>query len=194
MEQIILASGNENKLREYKDILKPYYEVISQKEAGIDIDPEETGLTYEGNAQIKARAVWALTHKPVMADDSGLEIDALNGKPGIYTKRFAKPGEHIEKILSLMEGVPHEERTARLVCALCFIDKNGEETIVRGVCPGYIAETQRGNHKIFPYNILMQGDKSLAEMTEEERNKISHRAISAMKQIIIQKHLGSDNL
>lgn len=178
--KLILASNNGAKIKEYKELLEPYgYEVITMKEAGIDSDPEETGNTYEENARIKAKAVWDIVHEPVIADDSGLEIDALDGQPGLYTKRFAEPGKHCERILSMMEGIPTKDRTARLICALCYIGNDGKPFVVRGTCNGIISDSVRGDSGIYCYQILMRGDKTLAELPASERNKISHRAKAA---------------
>ena len=117
--KIILASNNKNKLREFREILEPLgYEVITQSEAGADIEAEETGTTFEENAYIKAIAAYDITHLPVIADDSGLEVDALGGEPGIYSARYAEEGKRCAKVLSKMEGVPDEKRTARFVCAI----------------------------------------------------------------------------
>ena len=178
--KLILASNNSAKIKEYKELLEPHgYEIITMKEAGIDSDPEETGNTYEENARIKAKAVWDIVHEPVIADDSGLEIDALDGQPGLYTKRFAEPGKHCEKILNMMEGIATKGRTARLICAICYIGNDDKPLVVRGTCNGIISEHVRGVSDIYCYQILMRGDKTLAELPASERNKISHRAKAA---------------
>lgn len=178
--KLILASNNKNKIKEYKELLGPYgYEIITMKEAGINSDPEETGSIYEENARIKAKAVWDIVHEPVIADDSGLEIDALDGQPGLYTKRFAEPGKHCEKILSMMEGIPTKDRTARLICAICYIGNDGKLFVARGTCNGIISESVRGESDTYCYQILMCGDKTLAELPANERNELSHRAKAA---------------
>lgn len=173
--KLILASNNKIKLEEFKSILEPHgFEIITPDYLGIHSDPEENGSTYEENARIKATAVWNKVHKPVIADDSGLEIDALDGKPGLYTARFAEPGTHAEKILEMMKDQPN--RNAKLICSLCYIDEKGKSFTVRSSCIGTIPYTIRGDHPTYCYNILMRGDKSLAELSDSERNKVTHRA------------------
>ena len=179
--KIILASNNKNKLREFREILEPLgYEVITQSEAGADIEAEETGTTFEENAYIKAKAAYDITHLPVIADDSGLEVDALGGEPGIYSARYAEEGKRCAKVLSKMEGVPDEKRTARFVCAVCYIDENGESFTVKGTCEGRIGYEKRGTNG-FDDPIFMYGDRSFAEISAEEKDKVSHRADALRK-------------
>lgn len=180
--KIILASNNKNKLREFREILEPLgYELISQSEAGADIEAEETGTTFEGNAYIKAKAAYDLTHLPVIADDSGLEVDALGGEPGIYSARYAEEGKRCEKVLEKMEGVPDEKRTARFICAVCYIDKNGESFTVKGVCEGKIGYEKRGTNGFGYDPIFMYGERSFAEISAEEKDNVSHRADALKK-------------
>ncbi len=180
--KIILASNNKNKLREFREILEPLgYELISQSEAGADIEAEETGTTFEENAYIKARAAYDLTHLPVIADDSGLEVDALGGEPGIYSARYAEEGKRCEKVLKKMEGVPDEKRTARFICAVCYIDENGEGFAVKGVCEGKIGYEKRGTNGFGYDPIFMYGERSFAEISAEEKDKVSHRADALRK-------------
>lgn len=180
--KIILASNNKNKLREFREILEPLgYELISQSEAGADIEAEETGTTFEENAYIKAKAAYDLTHMPVIADDSGLEVDALDGEPGIYSARYAEEGKRCEKVLKKMEGVPDEKRTARFICAVCYIDENGVSFTVKGVCDGKIGYEKRGINGFGYDPIFMYGEHSFAEISAEEKDKISHRADALRK-------------
>lgn len=175
--KIILASNNANKLREFRNILEPLgYEVITQREAGADIEAEETGTTFEENAYIKAKAAYDLTGLPVIADDSGLVVDALNGEPGIYSARYAEEGKRCAKVLSKLEGVPDEKRTARFVCALCYIDENGGTFAVNGICEGKIGYEKRGTNGFGYDPIFMYGDRSFAELSAEEKDSVSHRA------------------
>ena len=175
--KIILASNNKNKLREFSEILNPMgYEVITQAEAGADIEAEENGSTFEENSYIKAKAAYDLTKLPVIADDSGLEVDALNGEPGIYSARYAEPDRLCETVLEKMEGVPDEKRTARFVCVVCFINENGEHFTVRGTCEGKIGYEKRGTTGFGYDPIFMYGEKSFAELSAEEKNSVSHRA------------------
>lgn len=141
--KIILASNNKHKLEEIRKITAPLgYEVISQSEAGCNFDVEETGTTFEENAVLKAKAVYEKMKMPVISDDSGLEVDYLNGAPGVYSHRYAgenaTDADRCSKLLSELSGVEKEKRTARFVCVICFIDENGTETVIRGTCEGYI--------------------------------------------------------
>lgn len=185
---IIFASNNKNKLNEIIAKLSKFgIKVISQSEAGINIDVEENGKTFAENASLKAEAIYNITKKPVFADDSGLEIDFLNGEPGVYSKRYAGENatdeERINKVLALMKDASQiDQRTARFKCAVCYIDKNGEKHIFEGVCEGYIATEPKGNNNFGYDPIFMYGDKSFAEISKEEKNAISHRgkAINAL--------------
>lgn len=175
--KIILASNNKSKLHEFSEILTPMgYEVITQAEAGADIEAEETGSTFEENAYIKAKAAYDLLKLPVIADDSGLEVDALNGEPGIYSARYSENGMHCEKVLEKMKGVPDEKRTARFVCVLCCIDENGDYFTVRGTCEGWIGYEKKGTNGFGYDPIFMFGERSFAEISAEEKNGVSHRA------------------
>ena len=123
--KLILASNNKNKLREFREILEPMgFDVISQSEAGANIEVEETGTTFEENAYLKAKAIYDMFHLPVISDDSGLEVDALNGAPGIYSARYAEEGKRCARVLSELENVPDDKRTARFRCCICYIDEN----------------------------------------------------------------------
>ena len=185
--KIILASNNKNKLSELKQILSPFgYEIVSQSEAGINIEVEENGKTFEENSFIKAKAIYDITESAVIADDSGLEVDYLNKAPGVYSHRYAGENatdkDRCEKILLELNGVPYENRTARFVCVICYIDENGKETLLRGECEGFIGKEMRGNNGFGYDPIFMIGNKSFAEISSEEKNKISHRA-NALKKL-----------
>lgn len=172
----VLASNNKNKLREFREILEPLgWEVISQSEAGVDTEAEENGATFEENAYIKAKAAYEVTGLPVIADDSGLCVDALGGEPGVYSARYAEVGKRRAKVLEKLAGVPDEKRTAQFVCALCFIDENGEKHIFRGECEGRIGYENRGTNGFGYDPIFMVGDKSFAELSPDEKNAVSHR-------------------
>ena len=194
MEKIIIASNTAGKLREFQAILKPFgLEVISQREAGFTQDVEETGTTFAENAAIKAQAVYAAMHCPVIADDSGLMVDALDGAPGVYSHRFAGEGatdaDRNAKLLHELDGVPAEKRTARFVCALCYLDADGTPQAFSGVCEGVIGTEPRGENG-FGYDPLFYVDgKSMAEMTEAEKNRISHRgrALEQLKAFFEEK-------
>lgn len=183
MTKIVLATNNKNKLREVREILNPLgIEVLSQQEAGVDVNPEENGETFAANAEIKARAVFAEIAMPVIADDSGLCVDALDGAPGVYSARFAPEGALCEKLLSLMANVPDAERTAKFVTDIALIDENGELLICEGECCGKIGYEKRGTNGFGYDPVFMYGDQSFAELSAEEKNQVSHRA-NALKKL-----------
>ena len=199
MKQLfIIATGNKGKIREIRDIITdPEADVLSMREAGVSADPEETGTTFEENALIKARAVSALicqkiengtTQITVMSDDSGLVIDALGGEPGIYSARYlgheTDYNYKMEQIMKRMEDVPEQERTARFVAAVAAIFPDGTEHVVRGTMEGVIAHGIHGENGFGydPFFYLPEYGKTSAEITEEQKNAISHRgkALRAM--------------
>ena len=185
--KIILASNNKNKIAELKQILSPLgYEIISQSEAGVDIEVEETGTTFEENSMIKAKAIYEISKMPVIADDSGLEVDYLDKAPGVYSHRYAGENasdkDRCKKILSKLEGVADEKRTARFVCVISYIDLNGNASVLRGECEGFIGKEMKGDNGFGYDSIFMIGDRSFAEISSEEKNKISHRA-NALKKL-----------
>lgn len=179
---IILASNNKNKLREVRQILSPLgYNVIPQSEAGADIDVDETGKTFEENAFLKAKAVYDICKKAVIADDSGLEVDALDKAPGIYSARYCNGTDvdRCQKLLNNMLG--KENRTARFVCTICYIDKSGNSQTVRGECEGVIGYKRIGENGFGYDSVFMYGDKSFAEISPEVKNTISHRSNALAK-------------
>ena len=188
--QIILASNNKDKLREIREILEPLgIAVVSQSEAGCHFEAEETGETFEENARIKAKAVCALTGEIVLADDSGLEIDYLNKEPGVYSARYMGDAPCSEKNASLirrLEGVPDEQRTARFVCAVAAAFPDGTVKTVRASMEGRIGYEERGKNGFGydPIFFLPEYGCTSAELSMEEKNKISHRgkALRAMKE------------
>lgn len=180
MKRIILASNNKDKIKEVKEILKGY-EVISLKEAGIDADVEENGTTFEENALIKARAVAKLTGELTMADDSGLEIDALNKEPGIYSARYMGHDTSYDvknrALLDRLKGVEGNDRSGRFVCAIAVVFPDGREIVKRGTMEGLIAKEIKGNNGFGydPIVYLPEYGMTSAELSPEEKNKISHR-------------------
>lgn len=186
METIILASNNKNKLIEINEKVKNIgIYVISQREAGADIEVEENGSTFAENATLKAEAIYNLLHQPVFADDSGLEIDYLHGEPGVYSARWAGENatddDKIEKALNLLENIPEEKRTARFKCCICYIDEKGEKHLFEQSCEGKIATQKRGSHGFGYDPIFLFGDKTFAEMTQEEKNEVSHRGKAVLE-------------
>lgn len=183
MKRIIFATSNEGKMKEIRLIMKDSgYEIISLKEAGISVDVEENGATFEENAIIKASAIAKLTGEMVLADDSGLEIDYMDKAPGVYSARFlGEDTDYVIKnnyILEKLEGVPKEERTARFVCVIALADKEGTCITKRAAIEGYIGYEIRGENGFGydPIFMVEEYNKTTAELTIEEKNKISHRA------------------
>ena len=197
MRTIIFATGNENKLREIREIMAdiPDLQIISMKEAGVHADIVEDGNTFEENARIKAETVSRITGTIVLADDSGLSIDYLNGEPGIYSSRYL--GEdtsyHIKngELIKRLEGVPDEKRTARFVCAVAAAVPGEETRVVRGVMEGQIGYEERGENGFGydPIFFLPSYGKTSAEISQEEKNRISHRgkALRAVRKVMIEE-------
>lgn len=190
---LIAATGNAGKVKEIKAILSEFV-VISAKEAGLPTDVEENGKSFRENAAIKARALKKLTDYAVLADDSGLCVDALSGAPGIYTARYA--GEHatddenIDKMLAALEGIPQEQRTARFCCAVCLILPDGRELLGEGTCPGQIltARTGTGGFGYDPIFYVPAFSASFGELSKEQKNQISHRK-RALEDLKRQLHM-----
>ena len=198
--KLIAATNNAHKLIEFKRILEPLgFTVLSQKEAGIHVEAEETGTTFEENAYLKAKAVYDASGLATVADDSGIAVDALNGAPGVYSARYGGPGlndvDRYEKLLHEMDGVPDEKRTARFVCAISLILSSDQVFGFTGVCEGKIGYEPRGENGFGYDPIFMVGDKSTAELLPEEKDKISHRgqALRKMEQMISAMQNGETN-
>ena len=194
-KRIIFATGNEGKMREVRMILEDLeVPVVSMKEAGVSADIEENGTTFEENAVIKARSVMELTGEMAMADDSGLEIDYLDGAPGIYSARFMGEDTSYDiknaALIEKLAGVPDEKRTARFVCAIACVMPDGTTLTSRGTMEGRIAYEIRGENGFGydPIFYIPEFDKTSAQLSLEEKNRISHRgkALSAMKKEIKQ--------
>lgn len=184
--KMILASNNPEKLREVKEILTPYgITVISQSEAGINLEVDETGTTFAENSALKAKAVYDLTHTPVVADDSGIAVDALGGEPGVYSARYGGEGlddvDRCKLLLKNMEGVPDDERTARFVCVITYFDENGEMHQFDGKIEGKIGYGMIGSNGFGYDPLFMVGERSLAEYTDDEKNNVSHRGNALRK-------------
>ena len=179
MTSFVLATNNPGKLREMRALLEDGSRVIlSQEQAGISTAPEETGSSFEENARIKARAACEASGLPAIADDSGLEVDALGGAPGIHSARYAAPGQRKSKLLRSLQDVPDALRTARFVSAVACVFPDGRELVVRGECEGFITRECRGSGG-FGYDPLFYVPacgKTFAEMSDEEKNSVSHRA------------------
>ena len=191
--RIIIATGNAGKMKEIKSIFNNSdYEVVSMKEEGISADVDENGATFEENALIKAREIAKLSGHIVLADDSGLEVDALNKEPGIYSARYM--GEDTPysvknaSLIARLDGVEFEKRTARFVCAVAAVYPDGKELVVRETMEGYIGYEEKGKNGFGydPIFYLKEFDKTSAEISLEEKNEISHRgkAFRAIKKLM----------
>lgn len=186
--KIIIATHNKHKLQEMSRILSPMgYEVVTDLDLGIELtDAEENGETFLDNARIKAESGCKESGLPCIADDSGLCVDALGGAPGVYSARYS--GVHGDdegnnkKLLSELSGVPTEKRTAHFACAICVSFPDGSEVTATGKCEGYIGYEKRGTNGFGYDPLFMVGDRSLAEMTAEEKDAISHRG-NALKEL-----------
>lgn len=203
MRTVILATNNAHKADEISHALDfDGWRFMTLREAGIESDPVEDADSFLGNARIKAKAAWEAAQELndtlgavcVLADDSGLEVDALDGAPGVYSSRFAgddgNDAANNEKLLAELAGVPDEERTARFVCTLVFLDEHGEETVARGTIEGRIDHELRGAEG-FGYDPLFlpdeyAGDLTLAEVPQTAKNAISHRgnALRSLKETL----------
>lgn len=181
-KKIIFATGNQNKMKEIREILSGLeYEILSMKEAGVFVDVVEDGSTFEENALIKAREIAKHCEGIVLADDSGLEIDYLNKEPGIYSARYMGEDTSYEvknkALIQRLDGVPKEQRTARFVCAIAAVFPDGTEQVVRGTIEGYIGWEAAGANG-FGYDPIFYVDEygcSTAQLSPEEKNAISHR-------------------
>ena len=192
MKKIILATKNAGKVRELTQMMETHeIEILSLLDINYEAEIEETGTTFEENALIKAREI-ALKYKTtVIADDSGLSIDALNGAPGVYSARYAgrpcNDDANMDKVLEALKDVPDHERTARFVCVLAIVDETGKETVVHGTCEGKIWHEKRGleGFGYDPIFYLPQLDKTMAELSKDEKNALSHRGNAFKKLALI---------
>lgn len=194
MEQIIFATKNKGKIKEVKSILHDF-EVISMEEAGITLEVIEDGKTFIENAVKKAKEISKVTGKITMADDSGLEIDFLDKKPGVYSARYlGENTPYIEKnnhILHLMENVPEQKRSARFVCAIATAFPNGKVLTTQSTIEGLIAHEIKGENGFGydPIFFVPEKGKTTAELSPEEKNNISHRgkALKKMKELLTKE-------
>lgn len=193
MDKIIFATSNQGKMEEIKMIMSDFQiPILSLKEAGIQADINETGTTFEENAIIKARTIMELTGEVVLADDSGLEVDYINGEPGVYSARYM--GEDTSytvknrNIIERLKDAKGDERSARFVCVIAAALPNGETYTARGTIEGVIGYEERGTHG-FGYDPILYVPEigmTTGEMLPEDKNKISHRgkALRQMKEIL----------
>lgn len=197
--KVVLASQNKKKITEMRAILSQMgVEVLSQAEAGVNLEPEETGTTFEENSRIKAQAVMEATGLPAIADDSGLMVDALGGEPGVYSARYGGEGlddtGRWQLLLKNMEG--KTDRACKFVSVICCCFPDGREIQARGECPGILAQGPSGDGGFGydPIFYLPQLGKTMAQLTPEEKNQISHRAkaLAGFQMEWEKQHHGTD--
>ena len=180
--KVILASKNPHKLTELSAILSQHgFEIALESEYGLDIDVDETGPTFEENSLLKAEAVMKASGLPVLADDSGLMVDALDGAPGVYSARYghkSSDGERTAFLLENMKDVPDDKRTAKFVCVITCLWPDGRKIVARGECPGVITREVHGENGFGydPVFYLPELGMTYAELPSEQKNAISHRA------------------
>ena len=197
MTEIVLASGNKGKLREFSAMFATHFAdqhitLIPQTELGVS-DADETGLSFVENAIIKARHACAVTGKPALADDSGIEVDALDGAPGIYSARYSGAGDKAnnEKLLEALKGLPEEQRSARFQCVLVYMrhEKDPTPQVFQGSWEGRILTAPSGTEG-FGYDpvFFVPGEGvSAAELSKERKNELSHRG-QAIQQLLSRWH------
>ena len=192
MRALLLATTNRHKLEEYSAIFSDIrFELLSLYDVRLDINVEETGTTFAENAVLKAQTYAQATDMLSLADDSGLEIDALGGAPGVYSARFAGVNTSYEERFRLIEqqlqGLPMEQRTARFRCSIALAEPSGYYCVVEGVIEGQIAESPRGDHGFGydPIFLVPELGKTTAELTPDQKNRISHRGHAAQKARIL---------
>ncbi len=197
MSKLVLATNNRHKIRELQELLNGMpVEVLTLADVHLPEPLREDGLTFRDNALQKAREVHRLTGLPALGDDSGLEVFYLNGRPGVFSSRYAGPGatdeKNNEKLLAEMRGVAPRRRRAQFRAVVALVG-NGYEEVTEGICPGVLAESPRGTNG-FGYDPIFIPDgyrKTYAELAAEEKNRISHRA-RALEQMkdLLRRRLG----
>lgn len=187
--KVVLASNNQNKLREMKAILASLgWEILSQKEAGVHVEPEENGVTFEENSFIKAQAVMEAAGLPAIADDSGVAVDALNSEPGVYSARYGGDACGDDKarnrlLVKNMDAVPEGQRTGRFVSVITMVSPDGTVVSARGELEGEILRAEQGDGG-FGYDPLFYIPTegcTMAELSAQRKNEISHRAVAMQK-------------
>lgn len=188
MPKLLLATNNRGKVAEFRQLLEGCgWELVTPAEIGLALEVEETGQTYAENATMKAEAYARASGLVTLADDSGLEVDALGGRPGSLSARYAGPDrtdrERVETLLQELAGVPDERRTARFRAAIAIADPDGGVELVEGLVEGRIAREPQGANGFGydPVFLLPDRGKTAAELPPEEKNVISHRGVAARK-------------
>jgi XTP/dITP diphosphohydrolase len=186
--KLLLATNNRGKAREYRSLLRGIpYEIVTPADIGINIEVDETGASFEENARLKATALAETTGLLALADDSGLEVDALGGEPGPRSHRYAGEGasdsDRVAYLLEKMKEVPEGKRSARFRCVIAIATPGGRVEFFSGDCRGFIATRPKGSGGFGydPVFYVPELGRTMAELTEEEKNRISHRARAAAK-------------
>jgi XTP/dITP diphosphohydrolase len=196
--KLLLATNNKAKVREYKSLLRDVaVELVLPVELGITTNVDEVGESLEENARLKAKVMAAQSQLLALADDSGLEVDALGGEPGRLSARYAGEGasdrDRIDYLLTKLEGVPGEKRSARFRCVIAIATPEGEVELCQGECPGFITFEPKGEEGFGydPVFYIPELDRTMAELTMEEKNQISHRGKAARQamQLLRRKYL-----
>ena len=187
-QKLLLATNNPGKVREYHRLLRGIpYEMVTPAELGITTEVDESGGSFEENARLKAEALAAASGLLSLADDSGLEVEALGGEPGVRSARYAGEGAsdaaRISYLLEKLKGVPEGKRTARFRCVIAVAAPDGRVKVCSGECRGVIAAVPRGSNGFGydPVFYLPELDRTMAELSPEEKNRISHRARAAQQ-------------
>lgn len=185
--RIILATNNEHKKEEFITYFNKYdVEILTLKDVGIEVDPEENGLTFYDNSLIKAKAVAEFTSDIVLSDDSGLSIDSLDGFPGVMSARFMNDKSYAEKFVAINKMLENKQnRNASFYCVLCMVNYQDKPLYFEGKCDGYILEkpTMVGGFGYDPIFFYPPFNKSFAELSKDEKNLISHRGLAIKKLI-----------
>ena len=195
--KLLIATNNQGKLREYRHLLDGVpFEMVSPADVGIDAELEETGGTFEENAILKATTFSAASGLPALADDSGLEVDALGGEPGVFSARYAgenaTDADRIAYLLEKLKDVPEGQRAARFRCVIAIAQPGGKVELASGECNGFIAMEPRGE-KGFGYDPVFtvpELGKTMAELPPGVKNQLSHRARAATRARELLEGLG----
>jgi len=200
IEKLLLATNNKGKAREYKSLLRGIScEIVTPAEQDITTEVDEVGSSFEENARLKATTLAAESGLLTLADDSGLEVDALGGEPGVLSARYAgeaaSDSDRLNYLLSRLKDVPGDKRSARFRCVIAIAAPDGKVELCSGECSGFITTEPRG-YNGFGYDPIFyvpELGKTMAELTPEEKNKISHRARAAAKarEVLMKRNLSS---
>jgi XTP/dITP diphosphohydrolase len=198
LSKLLLGTNNKGKVLEYRALLEGIpFELVTPAELGIAVDVEETGSSFEENASLKARAFAAESGLLTLADDSGLEVDALHGEPGVHSHRYAGEGatdrELVDYLLTRLKDISLQKRTARFRCVIAIATPDGKVTLCQGECRGVITFEPRGagGFGYDPIFLFPSLNKTMAELTMEEKNRLSHRAMAAQKAQEVLMRMGS---